>query len=663
LSPSQQTDDFADIAKKPPAEMTFDVHNPDGSVKKQTFKNGANLADPVIETPLASVRPNDDFADIAKPAGSDPPPPAATDTGDWRDPLTRIEPHDYKSLLPKDGHYDASAYGKEGLKAVGNIGAAGLGVILRPVSTVEGILSTILRASPPGMAADVFRGKQTAGGEFAQSVIHQPLETAEQLVGQTAVLDAAGRVVGPATKKLMDTAKTAREKTVRGVSGTGPQATKELVKSTQEANATEVAKTAEKNAEQTAKRKEQVAQHGKKTIAAEAQDTAVQDAKDRKVALERGVEHLDPEIKTQLEATEDRVNAEANKKYNDLNAALDDKAAPQNLLASLVEDASEKIKGSNTEPTILKDMEKRMNGSDPLTYRDLQGYREELGRELRKGTLAGDVFNAYKGMQESITDAMEGIAKDNRKLPEFQAARKYYREYAETFIDRASPVRKALDATERGKTVGSFAGKDQSGIEQLAKFDPALARRINTVRGYAAEAKTTKPGTPAKQVSPLSPKPVEVKPDLKKVGPDEVRQAKADALQKRSDNIRNRGGTWANTFVILDAIRNAITGNIEGIGKDVAVRAIYGAGKTAIANYLERPDVVKFLTEPTAKDIAQIPPELRGDFPAIIAAAESKGIHVSPALVKAMIGAAVIKGPKTKQLEDLRDGQPVSAAQ
>lgn len=416
----------------------------------------------------------------------------------------------------------------------------------------------------------------------------------------------------------------------------GTRATKELVKDTQAENATEADKASSANAKNSDKRAIDLKKHFDKSQEVKASNEAAEGVKSRKTALQRGVKRLDPELKEGLEATRKKVNAEANKRYNDLADNLNSKPANPEFLETALQDAFEKIKGSDTETTILKDMSKKLGKGDTLQYEDLQGYRSEIGRELSKGNLPGDVFHAYKGLQEQITNEMQRIADANGQGEQFRDARDYYRRYAETFIDRGSPVRKSLESTERGGVVKALRGKDQSGIQSVAQFDPEIARRLNTVRGHADEAAGIRvSNAPPKTTPALPPKPATVLPKVSKIGPAEVQGANAEALAKRSDAIRNRGGTWANTFVILDGIRNAIHGNFAGIGTDIAVRGVFGAGKTALANMLERPDVVNFLTQPTPQQIAAIPPELRGDFPAIIKTAQTQGIKVSPTLLAA----------------------------
>lgn len=97
--------------------------------------------------------------------------------GDWRDALTRIEPH--------QPVHSASDLGREVVRGVGNIGAGGLGVALRPISTLEGIGHAVMH--PQDTANSMVK-------QFSES----PLSSTEGLLGQTAALGGMGEAAGAA---------------------------------------------------------------------------------------------------------------------------------------------------------------------------------------------------------------------------------------------------------------------------------------------------------------------------------------------------------------------------------------------------------------------------------------------------------------------------------
>lgn len=599
-----------------------------------------------------------------------------------RESLTRIDPH--------QPVHSAADLGREVVRGVGNVGAGLLSVPLHPVASAEAIYRGLDPSNIPLEAYDLGRQLYKA-----------PLETLEQGAGQAAFGEAAGEVVGPVTRKLADTAKTARSKIATGVTDTGPRVTRDLVKKTQAGNEAEAAKVAEKNAaevektrqtntEQDAERTAQLKQFHEKTESAKNAREVIQDAKDRKVALERGVEHLDPELKTDLETTRDAVNVQANEKYAKLNEVLkDEKAAPfqakdeeghavgepETITQHLYDVGNAPLRGTEIESPIIKSLGKRVeSGELELTYNDLQGYREEIGRELRKGTLPPDTFAAYKALMPEIDNAMQEIA-DRHGLGKAQTdARNFYRGYAETFIDRGSPVRKAIESEERGQVVKTLTGKDQSGIEAIARYNPELARRINTVRGYATEAKGIRPSTAqVKSPAPLPPKPAPVepkvvRPEVSKIDAADIREAKAGNLQKRAELIRRystRAAFYVTGYRSLVALGRAVMGDpgaLEGLPVDLGEGMAVAAGGNMLANFLESPKVVKLLTEPTAKDLAQIPPELQGDLRPLVQQAQRQGIKVSPVLA-ALVGATAPKGPVMQRLQKTVDDYRSAAAQ
>lgn len=70
-----------------------------------------------------------------------------------------------------------------------------------------------------------------------------------------------------------------------------------------------------------------------------------------------------------------------------------------------------------------------------------------------------------------------------------------------------------------------------------------------------------------------------------------------------------------------------------------------------VARLMESKPVVDFLTTATSRDIAAIPPDLRGDFPAIVRRAQAQGIKVSPAL-RVTFGTAGALAPRRENATD-----------
>lgn len=420
-------------------------------------------------------------------------------------------------------------------------------------------------------------------------------------------------------------------------------------------NAAAQKKADETNAAQAEKRKLDLSKFFRKSQDVKAANEQAAAGPVRKEALTKGVERLDTEFKGDLEKLEKDVNAKANAKYTELKKVLGDKQAspyqarneagepvgsPKPWLERIYDVGTAALRGSETEPPLLKTIGNKLQHMDTnLSYNDLQGYREELGRELRKGTLPGDIFTAYKGMLQAVDEGMAAIADANGMKSQMLDARATWRQYAETFLDRTSPIRQALDATERGGAVKKLQGKDVSGIQQLAKYSPELASRANTIRGHQAEAAgiSKKPGRfLAKPTLPPKPTPVTpevVTPEKATVGPDELKAAREKSVAGHADWIRRRG-QWAATWPAIHAITSIMHSgglSLPTIGLEVGGTIGVAHG---IARMLESGPVHEFLTKAQPGDVEAIPPDLRGDFSNIIKAAQKQGIQVSPALLR-----------------------------
>lgn len=510
------------------------------------------------------------------------------------------------------------------------------------------------------LAATALRGAEEA------PVIGGMVQKAEQGGTELASPEAAGAaaegIASFAAPEVAGKAIALAPRVMRAATGTTSRAVGDLVKDTKETNAAAADKAEEgtakdrakidaDNAKQEADRAQEVKEHHEKTKAARKADEVKAGVASRKTALESGVNKLSDKFQTDLKATRDKAAAEANAKYTKLNEALGEKSIESKTLMGHMEEAAEKFKGSNTEPAIFKDIKKAVEGGDSISYSDLQGYYSELGAELKKGTLPGDVYTAYNTLQDAIGGEMQKVADANGMGPQLTDARTSWRNLKQTFYDPKSPLRKALDSKEPGAAARTLVGKDRTGIEALAKYDPELAQRANALRGYHEEAAATRPSTaPPKPAPTLGPKKEPLPyPDprtatIKKIGEEDVRGAKAEKLQKRADRVRQAGylsSTWAPFY----AVRQMIGGhapNLAAVGGEMAGTAALGHG---IASLLEKPAVVNFLTKATARDVAAIPEDLRGDFPRIVAEAQKRGIKVSPVLQRTFQGAAVL-GPR-----------------
>jgi hypothetical protein len=466
------------------------------------------------------------------------------------------------------------------------------------------------------------------------------------------------------------------------VAGTGPRVTKALVKDTQAANVADAAKVGEDNSiaalKAEATRRAELSKHNADVAKHEAGKAASNTKLQKDLSAQREIATTKQRIadaKSARLAAVETAREEAlkvgNEKYDAVKTVMDGVPARDDFYKELT---SREIPGSKGQPSILKAMEAKAKSGKPVVYQDLQSDFSTLGNEISKGGLPGDVFDAYSDIHEAIGDEMQRLAdsqgepidtaKVPRKMVEGKAtdepaystdigkavydARAYWRRMKQTF----GKTKEMNDAAT--KAIGG--GKDEAQenhIRLLGSFDPQIPQLHSLVQTLEAKAKSLPKPVPErvlmrnvaesraappklKLTPPEPPKP----PAPRKVGPEDVRSAKAEAVANRADTFRNRGGGLASTFLVLDGIRNAFHGNVAAIGEDIGARAAFGAAKQSAARLLENPKVADWLSQATPRDVAQIPADLRGDFPNLVKAAQAKGIKVSPTL----LGIAAVGG-------------------
>jgi hypothetical protein len=485
--------------------------------------------------------------------------------------------------------HSLSDVGREGVRALSNIGASGIQLLSHPQQLVT---SAVMQSPPVQAYTDVSEalrklrtGEPTSAELEGQDMREHPLETVESLIGQAGAMGAAGEMLGPVSRGLRDTVKSART----AITGTGPETTTKLVKETQAGNA-----------------------------AADAHSA----------------------VHASIETARENALRIGNKKYSGVNSALNHFDADPEFMPDAVTDALEKIKGTSTEPTILKDISHKVQLGEVPSYEDLQGYYSELGGEISKGTLPGDLYHAYDTLHEAIGDEMQRIADEHGQGAALTDARQYWRRMKQTFgkpfnaNDAATSTLRSLspEMTEQSTVANR--------VRMLGGFDPEIPKQFEALQKAQRAAKDVEKPNPG---------------ETKKIDEEDVRGGKAQGLQKRAEQVRNVGQRIARYGLGLKALWDGFHGNVESAGSDVALGVVGYKAAGWIADALEKPSVVEFLTRPTAEDIAQIPPELRGSLPRIAAAALATGIKVSPKLLATIGATGSLKGPKTKALESLRD--------
>ncbi len=605
--------------------------------------------------------PEDDVKGFGPPEDTTPPAPAGPKSLLDRyeaavEPFTRIEKPDKNAPA-----------GKEALKAVGNIGAGGLGMILHPINTLEG-MGGLITAPGEMIAGKPF--KETIPGQMLQSFRENPYGTIEAGIGGAAVGKAiplespastrttVPRVLRPLIEKTQEAQKAAAE--------AGDEYQNTLRSNTEDIAKKQAAASKAAKAEQIANDRT----HQQQVAETKAANEAAVKQQSKVAPTEQKLTSSVQEMQAQVETARNNALKEGNKKYNAVNKELNQEPADSSAINDAAHDSLSKITGTYSEPSIIKSIKSRLDNGDNLAYEDLQGYYTELGRELSKGSLPGDLYQAYDTMQEAIGDDMQRIADANGKGAQLLDARNYWRRMKQAFgkpynptdagnvvLDKtAGGVMRRAEQANRLRLLGSFdktipqtaehIDNLQKGIEALPKEQP-IRNILKPLPEKPAPVSAPKfEGTPeelAKQKTPLP------KASGKTViDQADIEAAKRGRLQNDADLMRTKG-TFGATVMSLYALRSLVHGQfgpLASVPMDVGVAM---AATRGLANLMERPSIVNFFSKATAKDIAAIPPELRGDLPKLVQAAQKRGIPVSAAL--AAIGGGTQQKPVAAALQ------------
>ena len=396
-------------------------------------------------------------------------------------------------------------------------------------------------------------------------------------------------------------------------------------------------------------------------------------------------------LRAAVETARENALKVGNEKYNTVNKVLNPALAQPQFYEYVASKASDEIAGSKGAPTYLKAINQRVKSGAPIRYEDLQSDYSNLGRELSKGTLPGDVYHAYDVMHEAIGDEMQRIADSQGMGAHLTDARSYWRRMKQTF---GKPIT-FTDAAN--KAIGGVKDEAQeNAIRLLGSFDPSIpgiaAHVANIEKGVAslpepvpgrklteqlAKAKA-KPqpeaprrGKPIPDPNPVPPKdvvppartelpdrpphldpkmpvapervPIEDRPTetpTKTIGPKEVSEAKGKGVEGRQQLIE-RAAKYRAIVPLFYAASDIVRGELPSVQGLVGTTVAPLAIQAALTKILTSPKVVDFLTKATPADVAQIPPELRGNFPKILTEAQKRGIKVSPALTAGFTTAAI----------------------
>lgn len=268
-----------------------------------------------------------------------------------------------------------------------------------------------------------------------------------------------------------------------------------------------------------------------------------------------------------------------------------------------------------------------------LPFDQLQGYYSELGTKLASGNLPGDVYQAMKYLQGKIGDAMKKVADRNGAGPQLAEAQSYYKDFMDTFHNTdaisksGSPVAHVLRASDPGYYEAPFTGKGGvRGVGMLRKYSPELADVADKMRSAREEANAL-------------PKKAKLK-DLPELDPRTLKEEKVAQTSERAGQFSR-----FDAMVLASSTIGPFLGHWQSL---LAGPAEIGL-KKAMVSVLDRPSVVKWLTEPQEGDLAalkKLPPDVqstvRANMKDFVMEEQAKGtpFTVSPAVTKFLTGSA-----------------------
>ena len=420
-----------------------------------------------------------------------------------------------------------------------------------------------------------------------------------------------------------------------------------------------------KIAETAAANQKAAADHAAKVAEIEGKNKAAQEQIAKRAALQQQVLDDSAALAQKVQEKAKAVRAEGSAKYDVVTKAVGDAGVTADQIADLVNHAQDKIlAGSHPEnvrqfKNILTlqgeaaPVESSMGAITPdsplykalvergvinpaenpvVPFRDLGGYVTELGSRMYDAKNLGDVYAALKYVRDGIQKMRMDIAESKGVGPQLADANKFWANYENTYNNMrgvayggGSPVARLVRAVDPPTVKQVLTGTaSQRVVDMLAKEDPELGKLAEQIQKNH-EASKSLPARYTPQQIPLAPepktpntkpvpqfyeapdakiakqKPLPEPPNL----PDTVEAARKARIEDWVEKLRRPTvRSWE-----IGAAVTGLLGEIFGVGGNYA-HAAFGTGLgmlgtlEGLAQIMEKPSVVKWLTKPTARDMA-----------------------------------------------------------
>jgi hypothetical protein len=392
--------------------------------------------------------------------------------------------------------------------------------------------------------------------------------------------------------------------------------------------------------------------------------------RDKLTPTKEKLESASAEMRSRIETAREKASEVGDAKYKPLNEKLGHFQADPEVYEDALSKASEALRGSKTEPTLLSQMSKKWGAGEVPTYSDLQGDYSALGKELTKGTLPGDVYHAYDELHEALGTEMQRIADSQGMGAQLLDARNYWRRMKQTF---GKPLTMADNATAALKDVNpEFLSHDAQAnrLRLLGSFDPEIpkaAEHIGNLRKGMDALPKDQPVRAAVKVPPPAPSPEPLpKPTPRAEYPEphattpiekptvDTREIRADRMMEKANRMRTYALNRA-AYTAAAMLPGSLLAGIMGhpwfgtvIEAGSVPLGVYGGD--AFANMLGKPGVRNFLTKPPAGELERLRSLPHADriiitdgMKPIVDEAKKRGVNVSPALLTALGASAFPK--------------------
>ena len=243
-----------------------------------------------------------------------------------------------------------------------------------------------------------------------------------------------------------------------------------------------------------------------------------------------------------------------------------------------------------------------------MPYRDAHGYFSELGEQMARGNLPGDVYRAIKHVRESIFEQMKGAARKAGVEEQLLSTNKEWHEFMDAFHDMSpvaqggSPVARILRAVDPGYIAGPLLAKaGERAIRMLETYQPygvqpEVAKAIRFMR-QQADALPSKvkdipmPKAPIRKDKALS----ELPKEPEAVAPIKVSELRGKKLQQLSERLKT-GITGWEVASLGYALHEIMRGQFPyALG--------YPIGRRAIGMALATRPAQRIIAKPTRRDI------------------------------------------------------------